>query len=71
MLEVSLLSISICNYLALVVLTSTHLHSTFYIQKVLAIEHSYDMQVPGIQALCLLDWLFGESEKSSLSPSTH
>jgi hypothetical protein len=25
----------------------------------------------GIQALILLDWLFGDSEKSSLSPSTH
>jgi hypothetical protein len=26
---------------------------------------------PGIQALIVLDWLFGENEKSSLSPSIH
>jgi hypothetical protein len=26
---------------------------------------------PGIQALIALDWLFGESEKRSLSPSIH
>jgi hypothetical protein len=54
-------------YLAFIVLT--------YLAYLIAVSTSYRSSLgttdPGIQALIALDWLFGESEKHSLSPSIH
>jgi hypothetical protein len=54
-------------YLAFVVLT--------HLAYLIAVNTSYSSSLGtidlGIQALIALDWLFGESEKHSLSPSIH
>jgi hypothetical protein len=54
-------------YLAFIVLT--------YLAYLIAVNTSYISSLgtidPDIQALIALDWLFGESEKHSLSPSIH
>jgi hypothetical protein len=46
-----------------------------YLAYLIAVNTSYRSSLgttdPGIQALIALDWLFGESEKHSLSPSIH
>jgi hypothetical protein len=55
-------------YLAFVVLA-------YYLAYLIAVNSSYRSSLgttyPGIQALIALDWLFGESEKHSLSPFIH
>jgi hypothetical protein len=54
-------------YLAFVVLT--------YLAYLIAVNTSFISSLgttyPGIQALIALDWLFGESQKRSLSPDIH
>jgi hypothetical protein len=54
-------------YLAFIVLT--------YLAYLIAVNTSYITSLgttdAGIQALIVLYWLFGESEKRSLSPSIH
>jgi hypothetical protein len=54
-------------YLAFIVLT--------YLAYLIVVNTNYRSSFgnadPGIQALIALDWLFGESEESSLSPSIH